>query len=57
MTDASEPKSLGAPTVDQCEAVYGSMLEPTTRSFHAKLLDVNDMTLAMLHEIRMATLD
>jgi hypothetical protein len=39
VTDESEPKSLGAPTVDQCEAVYGSMLEPTVRTFHAKLLE------------------
>jgi hypothetical protein len=38
VTDESEPKSLGAPTVDQCEAVYGSMPEPTVRTFHAKLL-------------------
>jgi hypothetical protein len=34
----AEPKSLGAPTVDQCEAVYGSIPEPTVRTFHAKLL-------------------
>jgi hypothetical protein len=39
VTDGSEPTSLAAPTVDQCGAVYGSMLEPTTRSFHAKLLE------------------
>jgi len=39
VTDESEPKSLGAPTVDQCEAVYDSMLEPTIRGFHAKLLE------------------
>jgi hypothetical protein len=39
VTDESEPKSLGAPTVDQCEAVYGSIQEPTVRTFHAKLLE------------------
>jgi hypothetical protein len=39
VTDESEPKSLGAPTVDQCEAVYGSMLDPSVRGFHAKLLE------------------
>ena len=38
MTDESEPEFLGAPTVDQCAAVYGSMPEPTVRTFHAKLL-------------------
>ena len=40
MTDESlvEPKSLGAPTVDQCMAVYGSMLEPTVRTFHGKMV-------------------
>jgi hypothetical protein len=39
VTDASEPKSLGAPMVDQCEAVYGSIHKPTVRTFHAKLLE------------------
>ncbi len=40
MTDESpvEPKSLGAPTVDHCKAVYGSMLTPTVRTFHAKMV-------------------
>jgi hypothetical protein len=38
VTDESEPEFLGAPTVDQCAAVYGSMPEPTVRTFHAKLL-------------------
>lgn len=40
MTDDSpvEPKSLGAPMVDQCTAVYHSMLEPTVRTFHAKMV-------------------
>ncbi len=32
-----EPKSLGGP-YNRCEAVYGSMPEPTVRTFHAKLL-------------------
>ena len=39
MTDELQLKPLAVPTVDQCRAVYGSMLEPTTRSFHAKLLE------------------
>jgi hypothetical protein len=39
MIDSADFKAQGKPTVEQCEAVYGSMLEPTTRSFHAKLLE------------------
>jgi hypothetical protein len=38
VTDESEPEFRGAPTVDQCAAVYRSMPEPTVRTFHAKLL-------------------
>ena len=40
MSDVStvEPKSLGVPTVNQWTAVYRSMLEPSVRSFHAKMV-------------------
>ena len=33
-----EPKSLGTPTVDQSMVVYRAMLEPTVRTFHAKMV-------------------
>lgn len=33
-----DAKSLGPPTIDQCTTVYGSMLTPTVRTFHAKMV-------------------
>jgi hypothetical protein len=37
--DSVDLKAQGKPTVQQCEAVYSSLPEPTVRGFHAKLLE------------------
>jgi hypothetical protein len=37
--DSADLKAQGKPTVQQCEAVYSSLPEPTVRGFHAKLLE------------------